>query len=198
MKTIIRALLGASLVVAPAADRVDAQSSGQLPPALQKALDEELKADKPADDLELEYDKDTDFSRYRTFSWAPFLEPVTNVDENRVIMVAIEEAVIARGLVKATTERPDMFVNYWLRLEKKVKTTSNPATSPFEPAAQSVIVNVEKAEDATLGVELYDALGNRLVWRTKVQGAVESRPMAREQLDRALTRMLAKYPPPKP
>ena len=113
-------------------------------------------------------------------------------------MVAIEEAVIARGLVKATTERPDMFVNYWLRLEKKVKTTSNAATSPFEPAAQSVIVNVGREEDATLGVELYDALGNRLVWRTKVHGAVESRPMAREQLDRALTRMLAKYPPPKP
>ena len=59
-------------------------------------------------------------------------------------------------------------------------------------------MNVGREEAATLGLELYDALGNRMIWRTKVHGAVESRPFAREQLDRALVRMLAKYPPPKP
>ena len=148
---------------------------------------------------EVEYDQTWDFGRYKNFAWAPFLEPAPNATTHRLLVGAIERALVAQGLAFEPGAKADLFVNYWVKTNTKVE--GDPAvdrTPRWGANDQRVVIEFKEARVGTLVIELWDGVGQNLVWRSRVSGALGTTQEVQQQIDAVVQRMLADYPKPKP
>jgi hypothetical protein len=147
---------------------------------------------------DVEYDKTWDFGRYRTFAWAPFLEPAANATTHRLLAGAIERGLIAQGLKLVPGPRADAYVNYWVKAETKVEGAPSVDRTPRWGANDPrVVIELKEARAGTLVIELWDGAGGNLVWRSKVSGALGTTREVQQQIDHVVERMLDDYPKPK-
>lgn len=144
---------------------------------------------------EVEYDKTWDFGRYKTFAWAPFLEPAPNATTHRLLMGAIERGLVGLELTLVPGPKADVYVNYWVKAAAKVEGTPSVDRTPRWGASdQRVVIEFQEARVGTLAIELWDGVGKSLVWRSKVSGALGTTQEVQQQVDHLVDRMLADYP----
>jgi hypothetical protein len=133
-----------------------------------------------AEKIHVHYDKSIDFSKYKTYGWAPHgavAHPMLALD----IVGAVDDEMTARGLTKVAAN-PDLLVQIYGAIDSEVSMTSNNpiynATGgipPFDPSMTSpgnslywdgyygnstVVVH-----PGTLVVDIIDAKAKKLVWR---------------------------------
>jgi len=154
----------------------------------------------PENKVKVDYDKKTDFKKYRTFEWVPFQEPVPNPANHVRFTRAVERELAARGLAKADPGgTADVYVHYEAKVEKKrLRTTSGPTASTWQTTPdQKWTVNIEltKAEIGTLTLELWDGQARSVVWRAQGSEMVKSPDQTEEQINEAVKKLLAGYPP---
>jgi hypothetical protein len=149
----------------------------------------------PASDVQVDYDHDVDFSRYKTFAWAPFLQPLPNADNNNLIQDSIERLLGARGFKKVAAGPADLYVNYWAKVESKV--TGRPTEQPnaWQPTQPIVTVDLEREKTGTLGIQVYDARSNNLVWGAKAPEALGPSKTTGPRIDEIVSALLAAFPP---
>lgn len=149
--------------------------------------------------VEVEFDKDVDFSRYKTFAWVPHQEPASNPANHIRITRAVERELQAKGLAKAEAAAPaDVYVYYQGRIEKKVQSTSGPTESPWKTTPDQqwkVSFDIKRAQVGTLVLELLDGQKKDVVWRGKGSELIRSPDEAEELINSAVNRLLAAYPP---
>jgi hypothetical protein len=140
-----------------------------------------------AEKISVHYDKSIDFSKYKTYGWAPIgavAHPMLALD----IVGAVEGELNARGLKKVPAN-PDLLVQIYGAVDAEVSMTSNNpiynATGgipPFDPSMTSPgnslywdgyygnsTVVVHPGE---LIVDLIDAKAKKLVWRGMASEAI--------------------------
>lgn len=116
-------------------------------------------------------DRSVDFVRYRTYDWAPADSlPVTDerlrhnpffVDE---VHGAIDTELNQGGLVRATSERADLFVHYHAAVAERLEVATRPGQ--FRDCVGDDCRPKATVFDAgTLVIDLVDASTKRLVWR---------------------------------
>ncbi len=133
-----------------------------------------------AEKISVHYDKSIDFTKYKTYGWAPVgavAHPMLALD----IVGAVEDELNARGLQKVPSN-PDLIVQMYGAVDTEVSMTSNNpiynATGgipPFDPSMTSPgnslywdgyygnsTVLVHPGE---LIIDLIDAKAKKLVWR---------------------------------
>ena len=133
-----------------------------------------------AEKIRVHYDKSIDFSKYKTYGWAPHgavAHPMLALD----IVGAVDSEMAARGLTKVPSN-PDLLVQIYGAVDSEVSMTSNNplynATGgipPFDPSMTSpgnslywdgyygnstVVVH-----PGQLVVDLIDVKAKKLVWR---------------------------------
>ena len=145
---------------------------------------------------EVDYDRRVDFTRYLTFAWAPFQEPLAN-RANQVRMTrALERELKAKGLTRHEGLDADLFVHFVVRMDEKVKGTPYEGGAAWQPSNQRLMVRLDKVKVGTLAVELWDAKTRDIVWSASVADVIARLDEIPEQIDEAAKRVIAPYPPP--
>lgn len=163
-----------------------------------------------AEKIRVHYDKSVDFSKYKTYGWAPVgavAHPMLALD----VVGAVDQEMAARGLTKVPSN-PDLLVQIYGSVDSEVSMTSNNpiynATGgipPFDPSMTSpgnslywdgyygnstVVVH-----PGQLVVDLIDAKAKKLVWRGMGSEAISSNPdKLMDEANSTVTKMFKDYP----
>jgi hypothetical protein len=161
-----------------------------------------------AQKVKVEFDKSVDFSAFKTFAWDPAAQPTSRPMLVAAIKAAINEELSKRGLTPVEGD-PDMYVQAYGGTESDAAISYSDlyygpgGITPFDqsflmygaiPGSTTTVI-VHKGE---LIVDLLDAHRKKLVWRAKANEKLsEKRSKALDQVNTAVEKMFAQYPPKK-
>ena len=169
-----------------------------------------LCATSAAEKIRVHYDKSVDFSKYKTYGWAPIgavAHPMLALD----IVGAVDSEMKSRGLTKVPSN-PDLLVQIYGSVDSEVSMTSNnpiySATGgipPFDPSMTSpgnslywdnyygnstVVVH-----PGQLIVDIIDARAKKLVWRGMGSEAISNNPdKLMDEANSTISKMFKDYP----
>lgn len=160
-----------------------------------------------AQKIHVSYDKSLDFSKYKTYAWAPMgavAHPMLAAD----IVGAIDEQMKDKGLL-LTGDHPDLVIHVYGSIDQESSVYSNDplymATGgipPFDPSAfgpalsgtwGGTTVTIHKGQ---MVVDILDVNAKRLVWRgMATQNLAANNPnKLMSQVNTAVLKMFKQYP----
>jgi hypothetical protein len=148
--------------------------------------------------VDLDYDKEVDFSQFKTFAWKPNASSAPTSEAQTRIVWYVEREMEKKGLKKAADGNGDLLLRYYAKAEESLKGTPSQSESSMPGGTGSLTTSVDfsKVTGATLLVEMQRASDTKTVWRA----ASEYKSLDRKRVDAetasAVRRLLAKYPPP--
>lgn len=153
--------------------------------------------------IDTDYDTDTDFSKYKSFTWMQGSKPsekdIDGLTQQR-IREAIEAELPKHGL-KQAENGGDLAANYQISIQHKIK-QSNASVGVgygWGPAHIGVSKSPSREYDeGTLIFDLVDPKTKQLIWRGTAVGTVhpDASPEERkENIKKAVGHLLAEYPP---
>jgi hypothetical protein len=163
-----------------------------------------------AQKIHVTYNKSLDFSKFKTYAWAPrsaVAHPMLAAD----IMGAIEDELKAKGLQKVDTN-PDLIVQVYGSIDQDSTFYSNDplymgtgGIPPFDPSMTgpslaatgyygNTTVTIHKGE---MVVDLVDTVAKKLAWRGMAQDnlAAHNPNKLLDQVNNAVVKMFKEYPP---
>jgi hypothetical protein len=151
----------------------------------------------PSAAVEVEFDHAAAFPRYRSFDWAPDLEPLKNATNHRLLVSAVERALLAKGLTKAAAgQPPDALINFYARALGQLKPSTNETTAATrDPSKHGVVTTIARERVGTLAIELLDGISRQMVWRAMGSHMLGAQTETADQIDGYVTTLLASYPP---
>jgi len=139
----------------------------------------------------IEYDKKTDLTKYKTYSWGPGHGALLP-SADKAIIADVERQLAANGMTKAAAGTGDLLVRYHSVERADVDLST---FDPKPPAAGEQRTMAQTVRVGTLMVDLVDPGTRKLLWRGWVEGAISHDPAKLEQqLDTAVTRLFEKFP----
>lgn len=163
-----------------------------------------------AQKIHVVYDKDLNFSQFKTFAWAPHgavAHPMLAAN----VVGAIEQELKARGLQKVTvSENPGLVIQVYGSIDQDSTFYSTDplynATGgipPFDPSFSGPLLEGQQFGNTTvtihkgqLVVDLIDAANKKLVWRGMSQQnlAAHNPNKLIGQVNTAIAKMFKQYP----
>ena len=159
--------------------------------------------------INTDYNPDTDFTAFRTFAWAEGSGSGNDprVDNDLVdqrFRRAVESELASRGMERAASGQPDLFVGYQVILDDRVDyqtiNTYYGSGWGYRGVYGGVGATQTTAREYTVGtliVDFYDAASRELVWRASGEGRVNqaSNPQeSQERINQVVTQILADFP----
>ena len=156
-----------------------------------------------AGDVKTAWDKNTDFSKYRTYAWAP-------VGATSRPLLAIEvradvDAELAKKGLTIDTDHPDVIVHAYGSVDSE---SSIPVSDPTYAATGSRPMDavtmwtnpsvgaVSSVSKGTLVVDISDASRRQSVWRAIAKGSLKEKSSElQKQVQKSVTRMFQDFPP---
>jgi hypothetical protein len=148
-----------------------------------------------AQTVKIDFDKEADFSKYKTFAWSESQEPAPNAANHVRITGAVEGELLAHGLVKAESGPPDLKVRYVGKVEEKLRGSSYSTGSNWQSTDLRTMVDIKKVKEGTLIVELYDRVTRLLVWRSVATDTPASPDQIEPQIQAFVKKSFADFPP---
>jgi uncharacterized protein DUF4136 len=146
-----------------------------------------------------DFDRTTNFSKFKTFAWVkgtPALEPFLD----KRIVASIESRLAARALTR-TDENPDVYVLYHVVLGvQKSVTGFGSGSGPFgwHGGFDTFDARLNDIPVGALVIDLADAAKRELVWRGVGMNEIDvnAKPEKRDAaIDKAVEKILKNYPP---
>ena len=159
-----------------------------------------------AQSVKADYDKATDFARYRTFSFKKGTDAPTPFAQER-IQAAIAAQLKERGVSPSDTPDLYVFTHTKLSTQQRVDVTSYgyggyPGWGGWGGGFGSSSVMVTDVPMGTVMVDIVDAKTDALVWRGLASDTLSTNPTpekSEKRINKAMTKLFAKYPvPPAP
>jgi hypothetical protein len=150
--------------------------------------------------VELTYDKDVDFSAFKTYSWKDPAAAAKDPQTNTRIIWYVERELEKKGLAKNSEGKGDLFVRYYAKAKESLKGTGNQEESYLSGAAGQLTTSVDfqKVVEGTLILEMQRASDEKTVWRAgSGWGSIDKKRIDAETAS-AVRLLLSKFPPPKP
>jgi hypothetical protein len=163
-----------------------------------------------AQKIHVSYDKAVDFSKFKTYAWAPLGavgHPMLAAD----VVGAIDDQMKAKGL-QLTSDNPDLVIHLYGSIDQESSVSSNDplymATGgipPFDPSAfgpalsgtwGGTTVTIHKGQ---LVVDLLDVSAKKLVWRGMATDNLSANNPKKllSQVNNSVAKMFKQYPPAK-
>jgi hypothetical protein len=161
-----------------------------------EALAQTLKMPK----VDLDYDKDVDFSAFKTYSWKDPAAAAKDPQMHTRIIWYVERELEKKGLAKSPDGKGDLFVRYYAKAKEGLKGTGTQEESYLSGGAGQLTTSVDfqKVVEGTLILELQRASDEKAVWRAgSGWGSIDKKRIDAETAS-AVRLLLSKYPPPKP
>ena len=154
----------------------------------------------PAQKVSVDYDRNADFSRYRTYAFLESKNPASSQLWCERVLDNIQLKLAVKGLLPAKAgESVDLFIVYNAGIREQ--TAIEGYNYNYGPGwrwswndAHSQMYPVLEERD-TLVIDLVDARRNRLVWRGVATDTLFEKSDKLKRVDKATERMFAKYPP---
>ena len=160
-----------------------------------------------AQDIKYNYLQGTDFSRYKTYKWVqiPNVQyPNSILDEQ--IKGAIDAQLALKGLSK-TEENPDLYVTYQVAVNQEKQWNSYSSGGDMWGwggwggwgGMQTTTTTSSTINIGHLNLDLYDVGTKKQIWRgeaSKTLGSGKDPKKVQKNLNKAMAKLLKKYPPP--
>ena len=167
-----------------------------------------------AQDVRYNFDKDTDFSKFKTYKWVP-MKDAPKVDDlrDKQIKDAIDAELATKGLTKTDADTADLYVGYQAGIGTEKQFTSYNTGWGYGPGwyrggwyGGAGGMSTTRGQTSTiyvgqLAVDMYDSKNHDLVWRGVASKTIDPKAKPDKQqtnLTKAVTKLLKNYPPPPP
>ena len=165
-----------------------------------------------AQDVRYNFDKNGDFSQYKTYKWV-VMKDATKIDDlrDRQIKDAVDAELAKKGLTKTDAETADLYIGYQAGIGTEKQYTSFDSGWGYGPGwygggwygggggmttGQTSTIYVGQ-----LAVDMYDAKKHELAWRGVASKTIDPKAKPEKQqknLAKAVAKLLKNYPPPPP
>jgi hypothetical protein len=166
-----------------------------------------------AQDVRYDFDKDKDFSKYRTYKWVP-IKGADQVDElmAKQLTAALDQELAKKGLTKTDADTADLYIGYQTAIGTEKQFTSYNTGWGYGSGwgggwygyGGGMTTNTTYGSTSTiyigqLDLSMYDSAQKQLVWRGKASKTLDpkAKPEKREKnIAKAVEKLLKNYPPP--
>jgi hypothetical protein len=150
--------------------------------------------------VELDYDKDVDFSVFKTYSWKDPAAAAKDPQMHTRIIWYVERELEKKGLKKVPDGQGDLLVRYYAKAREELKGTPSQGESSLPGGAGQLTTGVDfsKVTEGTLILELQRASDEKAVWRAGTQHISIDKKRIDADTASAVRLLVSKYPPPKP
>jgi hypothetical protein len=165
-----------------------------------------------AQDVRYNFDKDTDFSKFKTYKWVA-IKDAQKVDDitDKQIKDAIDSVLATKGLEKTTSDDADLYIGYQTAIGQEKQYTSFNTGWGYGPGwgggwygggmnSGMTTGTTSTIYTGQLALDMYSRDGHDLVWRGVASKTIDTKakPDKRQKnLNKAAAKMLKNYPPPK-
>lgn len=154
-----------------------------------------------AQDVNVNYVPGTDFSKYKNYKWVE-IQGAEKPDQilNTQITQAIDKAMVAKGLAKATGDTADLAIGYQVALtqEQQWNAYSTGGYGARRYGGGMGTATSSTIQIGTIALDMYDAAAKELVWKGQASKTLsgEKDPEKRQKnLDKAMAKLLKDFPP---
>jgi hypothetical protein len=155
--------------------------------------------------ISYDFDKQADFSKYKTYSFSESINEMGVSDLNRDrIIKAIETQMTAKGFTMQ--ENPDVVIDVHIKAQQKVSATATtsgmgygyPWRYGYGGGFTTTQVNYNEYTEGTLFINMVDMSTEKIVWQgigTKTINENASPQKREETANYAVQQIFTKYPP---
>src|SRR5262249_37504639 len=163
-----------------------------------------------AQDVRYDFDKDKDFSKYKTYKWVP-IKGADQPDDltAKQIKASVDAELSAKGLTKTESDDANLFVGFQTAIGTEKQFTSyntgwgygggwgggwyggGMGTTTTYGSTSTVYVGM-------LDLSMYDSTQKQIVWRGTVSKTLDpkAKPEKKEKnINKAVAKLLKNYPP---
>jgi hypothetical protein len=147
-----------------------------------------------------DWDKDVDFSTYRTYKWVddlPGKSPIETTHER--ILKNVNVQLQAKRLKETADPSADLYVSYQVITDSNGQITSFNPDGQWRPGAgmkgdaSKPPAGIKK--NGALVLDMYDQKMKTLIWRGIVAGIFDSRQAVNYGIDQGLSKLFSYFPP---
>jgi Domain of unknown function (DUF4136) len=159
-----------------------------------------------AQDVRFNFDKDTDFSKFKTYKWVPIKDanPPNDITD-KMIKTTIDTELATKGLTKTDAETADLYVGYQgaVSTEKEYTSYDNSWGYGRGWGYGGMATTTTTGQTSTiyigqLVVDMYDPANKDLIWRGTASKTLDMKAKPDKQqknLTKAVTKLFKNYPP---
>jgi hypothetical protein len=163
-----------------------------------------------AQDVRYNFDKSTDFSKFKTYRWVD-IKGAQKLDDltDKQIKEAIDAELRNKGLTKTEAETADLYIGYQPSLGQEKQFTSYNTGWGYGPGwgsgwrgGMGSTMTTGQTSTILIGqlvLDMYDAAHHDLVWRGVASKTLDpkAKPEKRQKnIQKAAAKLLKNYPPP--
>jgi hypothetical protein len=163
-----------------------------------------------AQDVRYNFDKNSDFAKFKTFKWVT-IKGGKHVNDlvDQQIRSAIESELALKGLVRTDADNADLYIGYQAAVdtEKQVNTFDTgwgygPGYGPGWYGGGGMSSSTSTTSTIYIGsitVDMYQASAKNLVWRGMASKTLDAKAKPDKQqknLAKAMKKLFKNYPPP--
>jgi len=166
-----------------------------------------------AQDLRYTFDKNADFSKFKTFKWVPSKDDAKVEDAlDKQIKDAVDAELDKKGLTKTDADTTDLYVGYLAGIGTEIQFSSYNSGWGYGPGwsgggwyrggrGMTTGPNFCGIYAGQLAIDMDDSRNNTLVWRGLASKTIDSKTTPDKQqkkLAKAVAKLLKNYPPQPP
>jgi len=164
-----------------------------------------------AQDVRYDFDKDKDFSKYKTYKWVPIKDAeLPDQLTQKTLTSAIDSELAARGLTKTDADNADLYIGYQTAIGKEKEFNSYNSSWGYGPgwgggwygyggmATTTTYGSTSTVYVGHLDVSMYDPAAKQLVWRGSASKTLDpkAKPEKKQKnITKAVAKLLKNYPP---
>lgn len=165
-----------------------------------------------AQDVRYDFDKDKDFSKYKTYKWVEIKGAQLPDDLTQKALTSAIDAELARkGLTKTDSDNADLYMGYQTAIGQEKEFTSFNTGWGYGPgwgggwygyggmASTTTYGSTSTVYVGQLDLSMYDPATKQLVWRGSASKTLDpkAKPDKKQKnINKAVAKLLKNYPPP--
>jgi len=149
--------------------------------------------------VEVDYDKETDFKAFRTYSWKDPATPAKDAQMHTRVIWYVERELEKKGLTKAPEgAKGDLFVRYSARARETFRGTPTQGELPVPGGAghPTTSVDFQRVAEGTLVLDLERTSDEKTVWHASTEYTSTDKKRLDAETASAVRLLISKYPPP--
>ncbi|HEY7351148.1 MAG TPA: DUF4136 domain-containing protein [Terriglobales bacterium] len=162
-----------------------------------------------AQDVRYDFDKDKDFSKYKTYKWVP-IKDAQQPDELTMnkITAAVDAELAKKGLTKTDSEDADLYIGCQTAIGQEKQFTSYNTGWGYGPGwgggwyggggSTTTYGSTSTVYVGQLDLSMYDRTAKQMVWRGNASKTLDpkAKPEKKEKnITKAVEKLLKKFPP---
>jgi len=162
-----------------------------------------------AQDVRYNFDKDANFSKYKTYTWVELKGAVKLDDiQDKNIKSPVDEELSKKGLQKVDSDSADLYIGYQGSIGEDKQFTSYSSGwgygrgwyggGWYGPSMTTTTGQTSTIYTGQLVLDMYDSAQKDLVWRGVVSKTLDPKAKPEKQqknLTKAVAKLLKHYPP---